>query len=199
MMTRHETNRESTLPTPCGLLLVGFLVGASLLGRRRSRPIAARAGVPQPPDTTRPWCYWYWISDNISKEGHHPRSGSHGPRGHRRGADRQRLLRRHPGGRFKVLSEPWWELVEHAIREGGRVGVNIAMFNCPGWSQSGGPWIKPEQAMRYLVSSETRVHGPVAFQQQLPVPQEPFQDVAVLAFPAPAGRCRYAGAHARRK
>ncbi len=62
-------------------------------------------------------------------------------------------------GDIKVLSEPWWELVEHAIREGGRVGVNIALFNCPGWSQSGGPWIKPQQAMRYLVSSETRVHG----------------------------------------
>jgi len=22
-----------------------------------------------PPESTKPWCYWYWISDNISKEG----------------------------------------------------------------------------------------------------------------------------------
>ena len=84
-----------------------------------------------------------------------------------------------------MLSEPWWQLVEHAIREGGRLGVDIALFNCPGWSQSGGPWIKPQQAMRYLVSSEVRVQGPRQMNQRLPVPKEPFQDVAVLAFPAP--------------
>ena len=22
-----------------------------------------------PPESTKPWVYWYWISDNISKEG----------------------------------------------------------------------------------------------------------------------------------
>ena len=22
-----------------------------------------------PPPETRPWCYWYWISDNLSREG----------------------------------------------------------------------------------------------------------------------------------
>jgi hypothetical protein len=58
------------------------------------------------------------------------------------------------------------------------------LFNCPGWSMSGGPWIKPDQTMRYLVSSEIRVTGPMKFQQTLPQPKEQFQDVALLAFPA---------------
>jgi hypothetical protein len=89
-------------------------------------------------------------------------------------------------GPVKVLSEEWWQLIEHAIREGGRIGVNIGMFNCPGWSQSGGPWIQPEQAMRHVVSSETRVTGPKRFVAKLATPKAPFQDVAVLAFPAPA-------------
>ena len=26
-------------------------------------------GFAQPPDSTKPWCYWYWITDNISREG----------------------------------------------------------------------------------------------------------------------------------
>ena len=26
-------------------------------------------GFANPPAQTKPWCYWYWISDNISKEG----------------------------------------------------------------------------------------------------------------------------------
>ena len=26
-------------------------------------------GFTNPPAQTKPWCYYYWISDNISKEG----------------------------------------------------------------------------------------------------------------------------------
>lgn len=88
-------------------------------------------------------------------------------------------------GPIKVLSEDWWKLVEHAIREGGRIGVNIGMFNCPGWSQSGGPWIKPGQSMRHVIFSEIRVTGPKQFSEKLTAPVEHFQDISVLAFPAP--------------
>lgn len=77
------------------------------------------------------------------------------------------------------------EIVEVDELAALRADVSIGPFNCPGWSQSGGPWIKPEQAMRYMVSSETHVTGPAKFAQKLPAPNEPFQDVAVLAFPAP--------------
>ncbi|NJM36683.1 MAG: hypothetical protein HC845_01735 [Akkermansiaceae bacterium] len=65
-----------------------------------------------------------------------------------------------PAGSVKVFSDEWWDLTRHALREGGRVGVNVGLFNCPGWSQSGGPWVKPEQAMRRLATSEIRVTGP---------------------------------------
>jgi len=34
------------------------------------------------------------------------------------------------------------------------------MNNDAGWSGSGGPWIKPEQAMQKLVWTETVVEGP---------------------------------------
>jgi len=101
-------------------------------------------------------------------------------------------------GKTKVLTPEWWGMVEHAIREGGRTGVNIGLFNSPGWSQSGGPWIKPEQAMRYVAMSETRVTGPVKFAQKLPAPNEPFQDIAVLAFPAPKSDADSLSAHSPR-
>ena len=35
----------------------------------------------------------------------------------------------------------------------------------------------------YLVSAERRVTGPARFEERLPTPKEPFQDIAVLAFP----------------
>ncbi|MCX6896074.1 MAG: glycosyl hydrolase, partial [Verrucomicrobia bacterium] len=143
------------------------------------------AGFARPPAATKPWCYWYWFNDNISKEGI-----THDLEAMARVGIGEALMANiyqpdYPAGKVKVLSEEWWGLVEHTIREGGRVGVDIGLFNCPGWSMSGGPWIKPEQSMRYLVSSELRVTGPLKFAQKLPPPKEQFQDVAVLAFPAP--------------
>jgi hypothetical protein len=138
-----------------------------------------------PPSATRPWCYWYWFNDHISKEGI-----THDLEAMARVGIGEALMANifqpdYPVGNVKVLSEEWWQLVEHTIREGGRVGVDIGLFNCPGWSMSGGPWIKPEQSMRYLTSSELRVKGPMDINQKLAQPNEPFQDVAVLAFPAP--------------
>lgn len=144
-----------------------------------------RTGFRHPPETTKPWCYYYWISDNISKEGITRDLEAMARVGIGEALIGNIFLEDIPAGDIKVLSEPWWELIEHAIRVADRVGVNIGLFNCPGWSQSGGPWIKPNQAMRYLVSSETRVHGPMRFEKKLPAPADPFQDVAVLAFPAP--------------
>ncbi|RYE06914.1 MAG: glycoside hydrolase family 2, partial [Sphingobacteriales bacterium] len=63
------------------------------------------------------------------------------------------------------------------------LNIDIGMFNGPGGSQSGGPWIKPEQSMRYLTSSEVSVKGPMVFNKKLPQPNAVFQDVKVVAYP----------------
>jgi hypothetical protein len=161
------------------LILLAGLISFTASG---ADPLAK--GFVDPPDQTKPWCYWYWISDNISKEGITRDLEAMARVGIGEAFIGNIFLDDVPAGRVKVLSPEWWSLVEHALREGGRTGVNIGLFNCPGWSQSGGPWIKPEQAMRYLASSETRVTGPLKFKQSLPAPNAQFQDVAVLAFPA---------------
>lgn len=142
-----------------------------------------------PPAATRPRCYWYWMDGHITKEGITK--------------DLEAMKRVGIGEAYigiisgqsgmpskegpQALTPQWWEFVKHAVREGGRLGVDIGFFNSPGWSQSGGPWVKPEQAMRYVTLPETRLHGPQHFQGRLPSPKGEFQDVAVLAFPAPDG------------
>jgi hypothetical protein len=163
--------------------LLVAVAGATCARSLGADPLAA--GFFQPPAETKPWCYWYWISDNISKEGITRDLEAMARVGIGEAFIGNIFLDDVPAGKTKVLSPDWWGLVGHALREGGRTGVNIGMFNCPGWSQSGGPWIRPEQSMRYLVSSETRVNGPARFTGRLPAPADPFQDVAVLAFPAP--------------
>lgn len=46
--------------------------------------------------------------------------------------------------------------------------------------------MKPEQAMRYLASTELRVSGPCKLRKRLGAPAEYFQQIAVQAFPVPA-------------
>ena len=169
-----------------------------------SRPMAVRAdpleaGFVAPPDATKPRCYWYWMNGQISKEG----------------ITRDLEAMRHVGigeayigmidGQSKgpinpdlvALSDPWWDDIAHAVREGSRIGVDIGFFNAPGWSQSGGPWVKPAQAMRHVVLPETHVHGPAHCSAKLATPAGSFQDIAVLAFPAPAGEADAPGKETR--
>jgi len=56
----------------------------------------------------------------------------------------------------------------------------MAIAGSPGWSESGGPWVQPAQAMKKLVWSETRVPGGQPFTGSLPQPPMvtgPFQNI----------------------
>jgi len=150
-----------------------------------------------PPDSTRLRCYWYWMDGHISKEGitrdleSMQRLGIGEPYIGIIGGGQSGL----PDGEMKVLTEEFWEAMEHAIREAGRLGMSIGVFNSPGWSQSGGPWVTPQQSMRYVSQMEIRLHGPQKYSAKLPEPKGEFQDVKVLAFPAPAGDTDTLAAH----
>ena len=136
-----------------------------------------------PTEDNHLWCYWYWINDDISKEG----------------ITKDLIAMKKVGigtaligninppeknGKVPLFSNRWWDCMVHAVNEGKRLGVDIGVFNCPGWSQSGGPWVKPEMAMRHLTYSETTLTGPGKVSEQLVQPKKDFQDVSVLAFPA---------------
>jgi len=57
----------------------------------------------------------------------------------------------------------------------------MSIFSSAGWSETGGPWVKPEQAMKKLVWSETALTGPQAFHGVLPQPPSsngPFGNLA---------------------
>ena len=74
------------------------------------------------------------------------------------------------------------------------------MNNDAGWCGSGGPWITPDLAMQKVVWTETNVQGPVHFSGTLAQPKaaaDYYRDIAVLAFPTPAGNARIAGIQAK--
>ena len=66
-----------------------------------------------------------------------------------------------------------------------RLGIEICMHNCAGWSSSGGPWVKPDWAMQILTIGETRARGPKRFEGKLAQPPSKldyYRDIAVVAF-----------------
>lgn len=135
-----------------------------------------------PPEATKPWCYWYWLNGDITKDGITKDLTAMAAVGINLAMIGNVTLNGKPGP-VEMMSEEWFELTRHAMREGNRLGVDIYMFNGPGWSQSGGPWIKSEQSMRRVTWSEYPAMGGVFNKTVRPEEVLPGQDIAVLAVP----------------
>ena len=148
-----------------------------------------KSGFETPSAENTLWCYWYWINDDISKEGITKDLEAM----KEAGIGAALIGNINPAGvdgKVPMLSEEWWSHMVHAVTEGKRIGVDIGIFNCPGWSQSGGPWVDYTKAMRYLTYSETQVSGPGKVEVKLVQPKAEFQDTHTLAFLAPKAEKR---------
>jgi hypothetical protein len=159
--------------------LTSFTVTALLLAPLCARGDDLAAGFRNPPETTKPYCYWYWLNGDITKEGITKDLEAMAKAG-----IRQAIIGNiEGGGPVNMFSPEWYVLTRHALSEASRVGVGIMMFNAPGWSQSGGPWIKPEQSMRRITWNEMPAKGGRFSGRVRPDIQPLVQDVAVLAIP----------------
>jgi hypothetical protein len=129
-------------------------------------------GFLNPPDYAKPRVWWHWTGGNVTKEGitkdleWMKRIGIGGAQM----ADIGR-----PGGQtvdnpIVFFTPGWFDDVKYAAAECDRLGLEMSIFSCSGWSESGGPWVKPEEAMKKLVWSETDVQGPMKFSDKLPQP-----------------------------
>lgn len=136
-------------------------------------------------DTVQTSIYWYWMSDNISKEGVIKDLHAMKSVGINRAFIGNIGYPTTPYGKVKIFSEEWWDILHTALKTATELNIEIGIFNSPGWSQSGGPWIKPEQSMRYLTSSETTVTGGKQIIINLPKPNKIFEDVKTIAYPLP--------------
>lgn len=168
----------------CSALLVIVSAGP-LAAQPRAAADELAAGFLQPPESARPWVYWFWLNGNITREGIV--------------ADLEAMKRvgiggglimevdqGAPVGPVDFMSGKWRELFQHVQQESKRLGLEINMNNDAGWNGSGGPWIKPEQAMQKVVWTETEVTGPRQFADALPQPAVVagfYRDICVMAFP----------------
>jgi len=156
----------------------------------------------QPPAAARPGVYWYFMDGNRNKAAMTADLESM----KRVGIGNVLFLEVNvgvPRGPVDFLSDEWNELFRHAVRECERLGIELALGTGPGWTGSGGPWVKPEESMQELVGSTVHVTALSEGRIMLPkpVPRKPYfgmgvftpplkkewdnfyKDVAVLAWP----------------
>ena len=137
-----------------------------------------------PPDSVRIAVYWYWLNDNLSPEGAVKDLQAMKKAGITRAQIGMIGIEDLPYGEATYNSELWWKTLRQALKTAGELDIEIGIFNCPGWSQSGGPWIKPEESMRHIISAQTVVEGPGEQTITLPAIEGACQDEAVIAYPA---------------
>ncbi len=165
------------------LIIIGFAACNAMAGQNDITNDELESGFINPPKAIQTSVYWYWISDNISKEGAVKDLHAMKEAGINRAFIGNIGIDNLPYGKIKIFTDEWWEVLHTALKTATELDIEIGIFNSPGWSQSGGPWVKPEESMRYLISSETKVTGPQKLKLKLDKPHEVFEDVKVLAWP----------------
>ena len=182
---------------------VGLACVSGPSGRGASDGLAA--GFARPPHEARPWVYWMWMDGNLTREGitadlEAMRAAGLG------GVVICEVNVGVPRGPVEFMSPAWRGLFKHVVREAERLGLEVTLNAGPGWTGSGGPWVRPEESMQHIVAAAVEVSGPARFEDELPRPaRRPaffgegglpdrvkrtmdgfYRDVAVLAFPSPA-------------
>jgi len=136
-----------------------------------------------PPEWTRPWCYWFFLNGDITEDGITKDLEKMKELGIQQ-AIVMHVQNSEPKDDYvRMMSPRWMELQRFALKEAARCGIGISLHNCPGWSNAGGPWIKPEQSMRHVSWNEFDANGGTFSQNVRPDGIAASQDIAVLAVP----------------
>ena len=207
----HRTRKIVKL----GSLLLVLTVLLMLRAHGQSSIDALESGFLNPPDSAKPRVWWHWMNGNITKEGIKldlewmKRVGVGGFQNFDAALNTPKLVDR----RLVYMTPEWKDAFQYTTSLADQLGLEEAIAGSPGWSESGGPWVKPSHGMKKFVWSETYVQGGQPFSDKLPkppsitgpyqniplfdflaiisgekppTPPEFYADTAVIAYPAPA-------------
>lgn len=139
-----------------------------------------------PPQQARPWVWWHWMNGNVTKEG-----------------IRKDLLWMHEVGiggfhlidvnlatpqvvpeRLGYMTPKWNDAFSYAMRLADSLSIEAGIPAAPGWSSTGGPWVKPEDGMKKVVWKQMVVEGGKVFKGTLPEPCDvsgPYQNMKIAS------------------
>jgi hypothetical protein len=129
-------------------------------------------GFRDPPAAAKPRVWWHWNNGQISLPGiaadldWMQRVGLAGFQAFDVDLGAPRVVETP----LTYMSPGWKEAFKQAVDLGIAKGFDMGISSSPGWSESGGPWVKPEQAMKKYVWSETQLVGGGPFTGRLAQP-----------------------------
>ena len=136
-----------------------------------------------PPRMFAPHVWWHWMNGNISKEGITADLEALADVGIAAATLFDASCGIEPGP-VKFDTPEFYDAVRHAAKEAKRLGLFLGVANCSGWANSGGPWVRPCDSMKFVTVSETAVAGPSRFEGTLPRTKDDngfYGDIAVVA------------------
>jgi len=183
MKQNLKNYQKSFTLVPMLLLTLVSLVWVNCKGPSKEEA-DLEVGFLNPPESAKPRVWWHWMNGNITKEGIRAdlewmnRVGIGGFQNFDAALMTPQIVEK----RLVYMTPEWKDAFSFTARLADSLGLEMAIAGSPGWSESGGPWVKPEQAMKKFVWNETRVEGGKPFSDKLPKPPSttgPFQNLSM--------------------
>jgi len=178
-------------------------------------------GFLNPPEVARPQVWWHWMSGNVSLEGAKldlewmQRVGIGGVHTFSGGGLGEPHVVDPP---VDFMSDHWKDIFRRTTQIARAAGMDVTIAGSPGWSETGGTWVAPENGMKKYVWSETQMDGGRPYAGHLPQPpattgsfmsvkpsrrgaaakelvSDVYQDSLVIAFPTPAAETAVGTVH----
>lgn len=202
------------------LLLAGLAASAFALPAMAqtapATPDPLASGFQDPPQSARPRVWWHWLNGNVTEDGiakdiaWMKRVGIGGLQNFDANLSTPQVV----DHRLVYMTPEWKHAFRFAATRAEQAGLELAIASSPGWSETGGPWVAPENGLKKLVWHEETVAGgrPVGRLAAPPTTTGPFQalpmppsieemlgvakatpkpvhyaDIAVLAYPVGGG------------
>jgi len=108
------------------------------------------AGFVDPPNSARPRVWWHWMNGNITQEGiaadlaWMSRVGIGGLQNFDASLGTPQIVE----NRLVYMTPEWQEAFRFAASEAARYDLELAIAASPGWSETGGPWVPPEDGVK---------------------------------------------------
>jgi hypothetical protein len=144
---------------------------------------ALAAGFATPPNSARPRVWWHWMNGNVTKDGIQKdmewmsRVGIGGLQNFDASLFTPQIVPK----RLVYMTPEWNDAFHFAAATADRLGLELGIAGSPGFSESGAPWVAPQDAMKKVVWSEIVLEGGRRFNAPLPRPPSvtgPYQAVA---------------------
>lgn len=117
-----------------------------------------------PSMSARPRVWWHWMNGNITKDGIRKdlqwmrRNGVVGFHNFDANLETPQVVE----NRLVYMTPEWKDAFRFALDEADSLGMEVTIASSPGWSETGGPWVKAEDAMKKLVWRQLEVEGQLA-------------------------------------